>query len=236
VTDLVRESSERKTFDLALENSAAVWSKDGTRLAFLRARSGIYAIDVNGGGKPELLTDKEGFPTSWSGQHLLYGSNSKIYLLDVAGGKKPIQVGSPSGGSFRGEFSPDGHYIAFHTNRSGRFEVYVQPIPPGTGEKRVSINGGGVPRWRGDGKEIFFLSLDGDLMAADIKLGDPVSVGIPHKLFRFDSWDGYQVARNGYDVAKDGQRFLIVSPVEEVNSPITVVLNWWVELEKRQGR
>src|SRR5215475_6086476 len=139
VTDLVRETSERKTFDLALENSAAVWSKDGTRLAFLRARSGIYAIDVNGGGKPELLTDKEGFPTSWSGQHLLYGSNSKIYLLDVAGGKKPIQVGSPSGGSFRGEFSPDGHYIAFHTNRSGRPEVYVQPIPPGTGEKLVSI-------------------------------------------------------------------------------------------------
>jgi hypothetical protein len=83
---------------------------------------------------------------------------------------------------------------------------------------------------------MFFVSLDGDLMAVDIKLGNAVSTGTPHKLFRFDGMDGYEVNRNGYDVAKNGQRFLIVSPVGELNSPITVVLNWWVELEKRLGR
>jgi eukaryotic-like serine/threonine-protein kinase len=240
MTDLVRESSERKTFDDVLENSV-VWSEDGSRLAFLRWKSGIYTIDVKGDGKPKLLTETQGAPTSWSGQRLLYtlppALQSKIYLLDVANVKKPIQVGSPNGGSGSGEFSPDGKYIAFHSDKSGRPEVYVQPIPPGAGETRVSVNGGGVPRWRGDGKEIFFVNPDGDLMAVDIKLGGAISVGTPHKLFRFDSRDGYEVARNGgYDVARDGQRFLFVSPVEEFNSPITVVLNWWVELEKRLGR
>src|SRR5262249_17662853 len=99
----------------------------------------------------------------------------------------------------------------------------------------VSINGGRVPRWRGDGKEIFFVSPDGDLMAADIKLGAAISVGTPHKLFRFNNRDSYDLG-GSYDVTKDGQRFLSVSHVEELNSPITVVLNWWVELEKRFGR
>jgi hypothetical protein len=73
-------------------------------------------------------------------------------------------------------------------------------------------------------------------MAADIKLGDVVKVDVPHKLFHFDSISSQRVVTDGYDVTKDGQRFLIVSPVEEFNSPITVVLNWWVELEKRIGR
>jgi serine/threonine protein kinase len=236
VTDLVKESFERKTFDDTQEDFA-VWSKDGSRLAFLRRDSGIYTIEVDGGGKPKLLTETHDFPTSWSSRHLLYEYFGKIYLLDVDGGKKPIQAGSPSGNSFRGEFSPDGNYIAFDSDRSGRHEVYIQPIPPGRGEKRVSINGGGVPRWRGDGKEIFFISLEGDLMAVDIKLGDVVSAGTPHKLFRFDGRDGYAVARDGYDVARNGQRFLIVSRGDApLNSPITVVLNWWVELEKRLGR
>jgi eukaryotic-like serine/threonine-protein kinase len=235
VTDLVRETSESKTFD-GTPKASAVWSKDGSRLAFWRRQSGIYAIDVKGDGKPKLLTETPGFPTSWSGQHLLYRFGGKIYLLDVAGAKKPIQVGFPNGKSYAGEFSPDGNYIAFESDRSGRFEVYVQQVPPIVGETRLSINGGGLPRWRGDGKEIFFVSLDGDLMAADIKLGSAISTGIPHKLFHFDSSDGYEVARNGYDVSRDGQRFLIISPAEELNSPITVVLNWWVELEKRRGR
>jgi eukaryotic-like serine/threonine-protein kinase len=234
VTDLVRESSESKTFDGHLRDLAA-WSRDGSRLAVSRQSGGIYTIDVNGGGKPKLLIEAQGWPTSWAGQYLLYNSQQKIYLLDVASDKGPIQVGSPNGDSYWGEFSPDGNYIAFSSDRSGRSEVYVQPIPPGSGETRVSINGGTLPRWRGDGKEIFFVSPDGDLMAMDIKLGDAVSAGTPHKLFRFDSRDGSEVALNGYDVARDGKRFLIVSESEEVNVPITVVLNWWVELEKRLG-
>jgi Tol biopolymer transport system component len=239
VTDLVRESADRKTFADTLENFA-VWSKDGSRIAFLRVQSGIYAIDVKGDGKPKLLTETPGIPTSWSDQCLLYTfpgpPYGKIYLLDVANGKKPIPVGSPNGYSGSGEFSPDGNYIAFHSDKSGRDQVYVQPAPPATGETPVSINGGRVPRWRGDGKEIFFVSPDGDLMAVDIKLGRAISVGTPHKLFRFNNRDAYDVG-GIYDVDKDGKRFLSASHgEEEQNAPITVVLNWWVEWEKRLGR
>src|SRR5262249_8668246 len=135
-----------------------------------------------------------------------------------------------------GEFSPDENYIAFDDNRSDRYEVYLQPLRPGV-ETRVSRNGGVAPLWRGDGKELFFVSLDGDLMAVDIKLGNPVSVGTPHTLFRLaSSRDGYDAARYGYDVARNGQQFLISSSLEGGNAPITVVLNWWVELEKRLGQ
>jgi len=234
VTDLGRESSERKTFDPTMENFA-VWSKDGSRLAFLRAQSGIYAIDVTGGGRAQLLTQAPGVPTSWLGQHLLYNFEGTIYLLDVAEAGRPIRVGSPNGESSAGAFSPDGNYIAFNSNGSGRYEVYLRPLPPHTGETRVSINGGVEPRWKGDGKEIFYVSLDGDVMAVNIKLGDTVSVGIPHKLFHLDNnWQ--DAIGRGYDVAKDGQRFLMVTKSEEANSPITVVVNWWVDLEKRLGR
>jgi Tol biopolymer transport system component len=234
VTDLVRESTERKTFDNT-SRDYVVWSQDGSRLAY-STPSGIYAMDVKGGGKPSLVTETPGLPTSWSGQNLLYDFHRKMYLLDMNGAKAPVQVGSPNGESFLSEFSPDGNYIAFTSNSSGRPEVYIEPVPPAAGETRVSINGGGAPRWRGDGKEIFFVTPDGNLMSVDIKLGDTVSVGIPHKLFHFDSRNGTEVAANGYDVAKNGQRFLIVSASEETNSPITVVVNWWVELEQRLGR
>jgi len=237
VTDLIRGSSERKTFDE--KAGALVWSPDGSHLAFGSPENEIYEIDLNSSGKPKRLTETRGVPTSWSRQHLLYSyppsPKGKIYLLAVAGDKKRIQVGSSVGYSAAGQFSPDGNYIAFDSDRSGRSEVYLQPIPPGVGEQRVSINGGVLPLWRGDGKEIFFVTPDGDLMAVDIKLGDRVSVGTPHKLFRFEARDGYEVARTGYDVARDGQRFLILSKSEERN-PITVVLNWWVELEKQLGR
>jgi hypothetical protein len=233
VTDLGRESSERKTFD-GIPGGSAVWSKDGSRLAFSREQGGIYSIDVNG-GKPELLTETNGLPRSWWGQHLLYTFKGKIYLLDLAAANKPIQMLSTNGNSSFGEFSSDGNYIAFDSDKSGRPEVYVQPIVSGAKETRVSINGGLQPQWRGDAKELFFVTPDGDLMAVDIRLGDAVSAGTPHKLFHFNSRDGYEVVANGYDVAKDGQRFLIVSESEE-NLPITVVLNWWVELEKQLGR
>src|SRR5262249_40860162 len=140
VTDLVRESSERKTFDDNLQ-VFAVWSKGGSRLAFHREQSGIYAIDVKASGKPKLLTETHGLPTSWSRRHLLYDSEQKIYLLDLANTKKPIQVGSANGHSAGGQCSPDGNYIAFQSDSSSRPEVYIQRLPPAAGETRVSING-----------------------------------------------------------------------------------------------
>jgi hypothetical protein len=232
VTDLDRGSSDQKTFGDTGENFV-VWSRDGLRLAFLKIERGIYALNIAGGGT-ELLSPIKGVPTSLSERHLLYtfpirprDPDAKLYMLEIGGLGEAIPVGSPNGNSYSGEFSPDGSYIAFGSRKSRQAEVYVRPTPPRTGETiPVSINGGELPRWRG--REIFFVSPEGGLMAADITLGDKVSVGIPHLLFRFDfdfDWE------DGYDVFKDGQRFLILSPSEEVDSPITVIQNWWVRLK-----
>src|SRR5262249_43558039 len=119
VTDLARKSSERKTFE-DISGTSAVWSKDGSRVAFLRPQRGIYTIDVKGSGKPELLIEAQGSPTSWSGKHLLYTLERKLYMVDLGGDKKPIQVTPDGISSARGEFSPDGKYIAYNSDRSGR--------------------------------------------------------------------------------------------------------------------
>jgi Tol biopolymer transport system component len=224
------------TFGEALENFP-VWSSDGSRVAYYRSLGGIYAADADGGGESQLLTEIQGLPTSWSGKHLLYTAPepplSKLYMLDVTT-KEVTQVGSPHGHSFAGEFSPDGKYFAFCSDKTGRHEIYVQPVPPGAGETQVSLGGGLAPRWNGDGTEIFFVSLDGDLMAADMKLGKPVAA--PIRLFSLGP-DGY--TRQGYVVAKDGQRFLVAS-FQEINAPnnapITVILNWWVMRERGSKR
>jgi serine/threonine protein kinase/Tol biopolymer transport system component len=237
VTNLNRPSARRLTFGDALENFP-VWSSDGSRVAYFRSLGGIYAADADGAGESHLLTEAYGLPTSWWGKHLLYMAPepplSKLYLLDVTT-KEVTQVGSAYGHSFAGEFSPDGKYFAFVSDQSGRHEVYVEPVPPGAGEAQVSIGGGLAPRWNGDGTELFFVSLDGDLMAAGMKLGKPVAD--PAKLFSLGP-DGYN--RQGYNVARDGQRFLVASPQvpspPEVNEPITVVLNWWVMLESGPKR
>jgi Tol biopolymer transport system component len=234
VTTLDRPFSRRLTYGDTPENFP-VWSSDGSRVAYWSSLGGIHAADADGSGGSQLLTETRGHPWSWSGNHLVYGFPesplSKLYLLDVTT-KEVTQVGSAVGYSFQGEFSPDGKYLAFCSDKSGRYEIYVQPVPPGAGETQVSLGGGVAPRWNGDGTELFFASLDGELMAAGMELGKPVAAG-PTRLFSL----GY--GRNGYppgyDVARDGQRFLIAPPGEG-NAPITVVLNWWMMLERGPKR
>ena len=152
-------------------------------------------------------------------------------MLDVTT-KEVTQVGSAYGHSFAGEFSPDGKYFAFCSDKSGRHEVYVQAVPPGAGETQVSLGGGLAPRWNGDGTEIFFVSLDGDLMAAGMKLGKPVRR--PHQAVL--AWPRWLRTPMAMSVARDGQRFLIGLQQDENNAPITVVLNWWVMLEREPRR
>jgi dipeptidyl aminopeptidase/acylaminoacyl peptidase len=154
-----------------------------------------------------------------------------LFALD--GSQKPIPVGSRNGGSRQGRISPNGKFIAFTSNESGRGEIWVQSMPPGTLQKKVSINGGQSPRWRGDGKELFFVSpdADGEMMAVDTTL-DPVNhPGVPHRLFQLKGAGFDDLA--GYDVRPDGQQFLIfMSQRGTQDAPITVVLNWWAELRQ----
>jgi len=239
LADLVRGSATRLTFSSGL-STAPTWSPDGKRIAY-RVRSGttgIYEVDVNGNGKERLLAPTDGIPLSWStdGKYLLYrGVESgvpRLFLRSLTDDTKSIPVASANGVSNTGAISPDGRSIAFSSNESGRSEVYVQPMPPETGKRPVSVNGGSWPRWRRDGKELFFLSLDWKMMAVDVNPSTSV-VGIPRELFQTPL--SFVSVRNStaYDVTADGERFLIYSTGQQANAPITVVLNWFEELKQR---
>ena len=197
-------------------------------------KPGIYLKDASGAGQEQLLLPGIGkIPTSWSpdGQSILFTENFKTFLLPLAGDKKPISAGLPRiYTSPQARISPDGKYLAFSSAESGRPNVYIQAMPPGVGKWQISVNGGAQPRWRRDGKELFFVSPDLRMMAVDVTTGVTVTAGIPHALFQ--STVG-SVLRSHYDVSADGRRFLIDSPPANAdNTPITVVLNWWAGLKK----
>jgi len=123
--------------------------------------------------------------------------------------------------------SPDGKFIAVDSIESGRREIYIQPLPPLKGRTRVSVNGGRTPHWRRDGKELYFLGPDSSVMAADVTRGSTISAGVPHQLFRVAG------GITGYDIQPDGHGFLIVTPSATLpDNPITVVMNWWIELKQ----
>ena len=123
-------------------------------------------------------------------------------------------------------FSPDGRWIAYDSNATGRQEVYVRPFPEGDAVFPISREGGGAPRWRGNGKQLFFLSLDGAMMAVDVDVTKGFTAGVPRELFSTH----LQPPANArpYNVTGDGTRFLI--PRIGQGSPITVVLNWRARL------
>ena len=181
------------------------------------------------GGAQELVYDP-GTPRSVSpdGGHVLFmqinaGTSNDLMVLPLSGERKPVPFAATTATESFGQFSPDGKWIAYETNESQQqFEVFVAPFPP-TGEKwLVSTNGGAFPRWRSDGKEIFFLS-SGKLTAALLTLTpNGVRVGEPQPLFDL------RTGRSGYPYAAsaDGKRFLITSFDQATSEPISVMMNW----------
>jgi Tol biopolymer transport system component len=122
-------------------------------------------------------------------------------------------------------FSPDAHYVTYMSNESGRLEIYVQQFPGPGGKWQVSAAGGIEPHWSADGKTIYFRGLDAKLMAATVEAGTTFTAGVPQPLFDARFQPGQR--RNTYLVTRDGQKFLILSPVgKERIAPITVVLHW----------
>ena len=136
---------------------------------------------------------------------------------------------------FYARFSPDGHWIAYQSNESRRFEIYVAPFPGPGGKRQISTSGGTFPRWRRDGKEIFYVGPDRRLMAAEVNSkGDTIAVGqvrplgAPPVRAASGAFLGYQ-----YDVSPDGQRFLVVAPPEQNTvPPLTLIQNWTAGLKK----
>jgi eukaryotic-like serine/threonine-protein kinase len=237
IRDLARGVSSRFTFGDG-NNGSALWTPDGGSVVFLSRKpngSELYQKPATGQGQEVLLlkSDRQVFPVSFSGdgRYLAYVEQSPtnsadILVLPTFGDRKPIQVAATPFIETLPMFSPDGRLIAYRSNESGRNEVYVRTFPETTGKWQVSVNGGGDPRWRADGKELFFRGIDQRLMAVDIQTQGTFQAGTPHMLFPANTQAGASL-RNRYDVSRAGDRFITVAPQSrEAIGPTTVVLNW----------
>lgn len=226
-------------------NYSPRWSPDGKRLSYSSGRSGVldlYAKSASGDAKEELLlaTPQNKSPSDWSpdGRFLLFRSvdpvtSHDLWALPLDGRRQPFPVVRTNFVEAFGQFSPDGQWIAYQSNETGRDEVYVQPFP-GPGPKlQISTQGGAQMRWRRDGKELFYLALEGRMMAVQIRstsggaglaASEPVPLFTAHVGEIVPLQSGYFLS---YVASPDGQRFLMNAVVEEpAATPITVLLNW----------
>lgn len=122
--------------------------------------------------------------------------------------------------------SPDGRWLAYQSTESGRYEIYVQSFPAPGQKSTISKNGGTFPRWRGDGRELYYVAADDQLMAVPLQMGASLRAGTPSALFKLSSL-GRRNNRYAYDVSADGQRFLLIRPLEDASTrPLTLVRNW----------
>jgi len=243
--DILGGNSERFTLDPAADYSP-VWSPGGDSIVWASNRDGgipnLYHKSANLTGEETLLlkSDYGKNPTDWSrdGRFIIYNQGDPKAKLDVwvlpmtgSGVTKPFAVAQTADNEAGGALSPDGRWLAYASDETGRFEVYVQNFPGGGGKRQVSNGGGNTPRWRWYGRELFYYAGDGKLMAVQVKSGESFEVGATVSLFEFRA--GTLLSTTPYAVTRDGQRFLINERVDlEPNAPLTVVTNWTAELKK----
>ena len=167
------------------------------------------------------------------------GASTPLWILPLAGNRTPQAVTEQAFLRTMARFSPDGRWVTYASNESGRFEVYLQNYPAFTGKWQISTASGAQPLWRADGKALFYLGRNGKLMIVPLTLGATAEVGSPVALFDVRVEGGVQM--NGiwhqYDVAADGQRFLVNAVVQDAApASFTVVLNWHSGLAARETR
>ena len=250
LTDLLRGSASRLSSGPAL-NADPVWSPDGARIVYRTNRGGLlelYWKSAFGGGNEEPVLAAEAVrtagyalqvvPSDWSpdGQYILYtvagpASGFDLWLLSLDRNARPVRYLNSPADQIHGNFSPDGRLIAYSSNETGRYEVYVQTFPKSDRQWTVSTDGGYEPRWRADRSEIYYLSEGRKLMA--VPVGPGPSFGLPKPLFQTRVPAGVDALRTHYVPTRDGQRFLVNTEIgDPAPNPITVVLNWTAGLRK----
>jgi eukaryotic-like serine/threonine-protein kinase len=246
IFDLKRGTNTRLTFGPAFQQ-APVWTPDGKTIFYSSTAKGpphIYAKAADGSGSERTVSegnDLVEFPSSFSpdGRYLAYerrdlvksASGFDLWVLPLSGEGKPFPIVQTPFEEREPEISPDGKWMAYRNNESGRMEVYITAFPGGGAKWQVSSNGGIGAKWRGDSKELFFVDSADNLMAVDVNaFGSAVRLGVPHVLFQVV---GAQRQAGPFDVTRDGKKFLINNGnPKEGNEPVTLVLNWPAELKK----
>jgi Tol biopolymer transport system component len=229
-----------------------LWAADGGRLIYRSFETGLvnlYRKSAGGGGVEETVLTHEVektagigstslVPTDWSpnGASVLFSvpspaSGNDLWILPLTGDKKPVKYIATPAEELHGNFSPDGQLVAYSSNESGKFEIYVETFPRSDHKWTVSTNGGYEPRWRADGREIYYLSEARELMAVGVGKGPQFDV--PAGLFQTRVAPGITAFRTHYVPSRDGKRFLVNTlSADQPPTPIIVMLNWQAALKK----
>jgi Tol biopolymer transport system component len=236
-----RGATTRLTFDPS-PHQAPIWSPDGKQILFSSNRkvtTRLYLKNADGSGSEEEVADLGTFvPVNawdWSrdAKHVLFRKGNELWHLSrPEHATKPLLQAKWT--VRNAQSSPDGRWMAYASNETGSMQVYVSPFLNGNGKWQVSSAGGQEPKWRQDGKELFYLSADGKMMAVAVTTGasfeasSPVALFQTHRRQPVSSQDVFS-----YDVSGDGQKFLILTKVDEANAaPLSVLLNWASDIEK----
>ena len=239
--DLTRGTLSRFTFDPA-DDMYPVWSPDSRRVVFYSARQprGLYLKDVSGVGAEELFFKADGLqPENWTadGQWLAYEAAGPqtgldVWSLPMTGERKPSAFLQTPFTEMQALISPSGKWIAYCSNESGRSEVYVQSFPRAGSKAQISTAGGSQPRWRPDGKELFYLSSTLRLMVIAVRADTTFEAGEPTELFQLRLPTSPLNLRNAYAVGAGGQRFLINVLPEQATASLVATLNWTEALKR----
>jgi Tol biopolymer transport system component len=245
ILDLLRNTKTRLTFGSSTQTSP-VWSADGKTVFYRSNVKGpfhIYAKTADGSGAEQtVLEGNTAFEAPESSspdqRYLAYrragdpSTTAAIWALPLFGDRKPFPVVQTEFNQGGAVVSPDGKWLAYDSDATGRFEAYITAFPGAGAKWQVSTGGGLSPKWRRDGKEVFFLDVSDNVLAVDVNtLGNTVRLGTPHVLFH--SAEGQTMQGGAYDVTADGKKFIVNdADVKEDSQPLTLVQNWTAELKK----
>ena len=238
ILDLERGGRSRLTFD-GNSNAAAVWSPDGSQLAFTSERKGIrdlYVKQISGSTAEELLlsTNTNKTVDDWSvdGARISFSEQppnaANVWFLPMSPRRREAKRLPGSGGEMQSHFSPDGRFLAYRSSESSRFEIYVQALAPGGSRWQISTSGGQEPQWRGDGQELYYIAWPSTLTAVKLKVtGNTIAADTPRALFDVPH---LTYMRNRYAAGRDGSRFLVLVPIDSGPVPPPMIVQNWPAL------